>query len=240
MPVPYRSQQSPINFADAEVRSCDFPPDYAEPCWSTRLIATIDKKDHGTNYRFDNLPETIGLNLNGEFFHLAQLHFHVKGEHLLEGKNFEGELHIVHQIPAPPPTTDPSSGGPPRPSTEPEDVRYAVLGVWLVVGKGSQAMDSFVAEITRGLSAKSRTPEVADRTVDVPMDALLPPNPEEFYRYEGSLTTKHDDDNYESVKWLIYRHPLEVSRAALNGIKKIAHPAKTKQYVNRRFVLTSF
>ena len=243
MPVPYRAQQSPIDFADARekdlLKECDFPAGYGQNNWPATLPATPDLKEGGTNYVFAGVSPAIGLTIDGEFYHLAQFHFHADPEHLLGDEVFAAELHIVHQTPYPPSKITPQPGQPLPPRFEPEDIRYAVLGIWLVVGDGSKGLNDFLIGLSGKAGGRRRAAEDADGPILVPMEALLPTNPEQFFRYEGSLTTKRDDDNVESVKWLVYRNPLVVSRAVLRAVKRVAYPAKSKQYVNRRFVLTS-
>lgn len=59
---------------------------------------------------------------------------------------------------------------------------------------------------------------VLDQMVHVPgfnVQELLPDRPDEYYRYEGSLTTP---PCYPSVLWTVFRHPVKISQeqASLN------------------------
>ncbi|MBX9580734.1 MAG: carbonic anhydrase family protein [Gemmataceae bacterium] len=76
--------------------------------------------------------------------------------------------------------------------------------------------------------------------IDEACHDLLPENRGVFYSYEGSLTTKADEDNDETVSWVIFREPMWVDRDTLGEFVGLGHQAKKSQELNRWFVFTSF
>uniref|UniRef100_A0A3Q4HP72 Carbonic anhydrase n=1 Tax=Neolamprologus brichardi TaxID=32507 RepID=A0A3Q4HP72_NEOBR len=121
----------------------------------------------------------------------AQLHFHwgsssrpAGSEHTVNSKQYAAELHVVHynsdKYPNISTAVDKSDG-------------LAVLGV--------------LVELISVLSFR-----LSDQKVKVPafnIRALLPTRLDEYYRYDGSLTTP---PCYPSVLWTVFRNPITVSR----------------------------
>ncbi len=66
----------------------------------------------------------------------------------------------------------------------------------------------------------------------------LPSNIEQYYRYEGSLTT---DPFSETVSWVAFRRPKKIKRNLLERlIEGFGHHARLLQPLPRRFVLRNF
>ena len=119
--------------------------------------------------RISNNGHTIQINaapgsfltIAGKKYELAQFHFHHPSEHLLDGKAFPVELHLVHKG---------------------SDGTIAVVGVFFKIGK----MNSQIEQIFRQMP-HSKSPEMLAKGTNNP-SALLPKG-RAFYRYMGSLTT---------------------------------------------------
>jgi carbonic anhydrase len=221
--VACKPQQSPIDFGRAAPFECVFPSDYLAINWGASLEGDIEMTDEGVKYIFNNITPGNGLYLSGDFFPLDQMHFHAPSEHKINGAGAAEELQIVHMQPAP----------------KPENDQYVVLGLWVNAGDGREEVDRFFKDLTGRLKAAKESRNPARIPVILNPNALLPPCPEEFWRYEGSLTTKAGGDNPECVRWVFYRRPLLVSREILTGFIEVGHHAKGVQPLNRRFVLSS-
>uniref|UniRef100_A0A3B4YPQ5 Carbonic anhydrase n=1 Tax=Seriola lalandi dorsalis TaxID=1841481 RepID=A0A3B4YPQ5_SERLL len=131
----------------------------------------------------------------------AQLHFHwgssnraAGSEHTVNSKQYAAEMHVVHfnsdKYPNMSMAVDKSDG-------------LAVLGVLIEVGEFSPAFEQFLKFIN-GIKYRGK--------VQVPgfnIRALLPARLDEYYRYDGSLTTP---PCYPSVLWTVFRNHVTISR----------------------------
>ncbi|KAL7858232.1 hypothetical protein AOLI_G00183340 [Acnodon oligacanthus] len=131
----------------------------------------------------------------------AQLHFHwgspnvlAGSEHTVNGKQFAAEMHVVHfnsgKYPNITMALDKSDG-------------LAVLAVFIEVGEFNPAFEQFLKYVN-GIKYR-------DQKVQVPafnIQDLLPAHLDEYYRYDGSLTTP---PCYPSVLWTVFRHPVTIS-----------------------------
>ncbi|CAL8261901.1 unnamed protein product [Merluccius merluccius] len=148
-----------------------------------------------------SLPSRMVLSSLPHRYSAAQLHFHwgstnapTGSEHLVNGKRFAAEMHIVHfnsdKYANVSMAVDKSDG-------------LAVLGVLVEVGEFNPAFDQFLKFIN-GIKYR-------DQRVKVPgfnIRALLPARLDEYYRYDGSLTTP---PCYPSVLWTLFRSPIQIS-----------------------------
>ena len=159
-----------------------------------------------------DLPgEQQALTLNGKAFEPKGFHFHAHSEHLVNGSAYPMELHIVHQ--------------------NDDDGTRAVVGVFIDdQGTSGSKSDNSVNQLIDSL--ESEHPSTVAASV------ILPQSTEQFYRYEGSLTTPPYDEN---VSWLVMREPIHVSPETLNRLKQEqGHEARPAQDLNRRFLLANF
>jgi carbonic anhydrase len=131
----------------------------------TLNVVNTGSPDHEATVRA-NVPAGAGaLVVGGTTYNLLQFHFHIPGEHLLNGHEFDMELHLVHQ--------DPASGG------------LLVVGRWIEVGSPSPLLDPIFSDLPPS-PASPRTVTGFD------LGGLLPSTLTSF-RYPGSrpsLTTK--------------------------------------------------
>ena len=126
-------------------------------------------------------------------YHLVQFHFHAPSEHMIDGKVYDAELHLVHTN---------------------------ILGETLVVGVLLSSSPSTtpslfdqimnIAPIVGGASAG--TPGVEFEATD-----LLPPY-RGFYTYTGSLTTPPCT---ESVRWIVLTTPVSVTQSFIYQLHSI-------------------
>ena len=152
------------------------------------------------------------MRVGGKQYDALQLHFHHPSEHLLNGRRFPMETHIVHQGP---------------------DGTLGVLAIFFETGKANPAFQRVLDAMP---SDKNQTRQVADAVVRA-SDFLPPANQRSFYRYEGSLTTPPCS---ETVDWVVLSQPVQVSREQINAFERV-YPfnARPLQPLDRRFLLKS-
>ncbi|XP_059617894.1 carbonic anhydrase 2 [Phlebotomus argentipes] len=155
--------------------------------------------------------ELTGGPLGADKYLLEQFHCHWgcsdnKGsEHTVDGLSYSGELHLVHWN-----ATKYSSFD--EAARQPDGL--AVLGVFLKRGKHHPNLDKIV-QLMPFITHKG------DRvTLPTPLDpgSLLPSCNSGYWTYLGSLTTPPCS---ESVIWIIFKEPIEVSEDQLNAFRKL-------------------
>ncbi|MCW1979423.1 carbonic anhydrase family protein [Xanthomonas campestris pv. campestris] len=152
------------------------------------------------------------MRVGGKQYDALQLHFHHPSEHLLNGRRFPMEAHIVHQGP---------------------DGTLGVLAIFFETGKANPAFQRVIDAMPND---KNQTRQVADAVVRA-SDFLPPATQRSFYRYEGSLTTPPCS---ETVDWVVLSQPVQVSREQINAFERV-YPfnARPLQPLDRRFLLKS-
>ncbi|XP_053282407.1 carbonic anhydrase 12 [Pleuronectes platessa] len=149
-----------------------------------------------------SLPSKMHISSLPHRYTAAQLHFHwgssgrpAGSEHMVNSRQFAAEMHVVHfnsdKYPNMSMAVDKSDG-------------LAVLGVLIEVGEFNPAFDQFL-KFVNGIKYR-------DQRVQVPgfnVRALLPARLDEYYRYDGSLTTP---PCYPSVLWTLFRNHVTISR----------------------------
>ncbi|XP_036963334.1 carbonic anhydrase 12 isoform X1 [Acanthopagrus latus] len=149
-----------------------------------------------------SLPSKMYISGLPHRYTAAQLHFHwgssgrpAGSEHMVNGRQYAAEMHVVHynsdKYPNMSTAVDKSDG-------------LAVLGVLIEVGEFNPAFEQFLKFIN-GIKYR-------DQRVQVPgfnIRALLPARLDEYYRYDGSLTTP---PCYPSVLWTVFRDHVTISR----------------------------
>ncbi|MFO3706307.1 carbonic anhydrase [Xanthomonas codiaei] len=150
--------------------------------------------------------------VGGKQYDALQLHFHHPSEHLLNGRRFPMEAHIVHQGP---------------------DGTLGVLAIFFETGTANPAFQRVLDAMPAGTD---QTRKVADASVRA-SDFLPPGTPRSFYRYEGSLTTPPCS---ETVDWVVLSQPVQVSREQIDAFERV-YPfnARPLQRLDRRFLLKS-
>ncbi|MEE8574070.1 MAG: carbonic anhydrase family protein [Thermodesulfobacteriota bacterium] len=108
-----------------------------------------------------NYDEGSTIKIGGRVYDLLQLHFHTKSEHQVNGKNYSGEMHLVHR----------NSHG-----------QLAVVGVLIKKGAKNSAFGNIFASLP---TSKSKVRHLRSK-----VNALkMLPKSGEYWTYNGSLTT---------------------------------------------------
>ena len=140
----------------------------------------VDFLDNGHTIQV-TYDEGSTLTVGGIEYHLRQFHFHAPSEHTVDGQHYPIELHLVHQS---------ETGG------------LVVLGVFLEEGEPNPVIGALIEGLPAAAGEESHFEHVA---IDV--DAFIP-SIDEYYRYEGSLTTPPCS---EGVRWAVFTEPLAAS-----------------------------
>ncbi len=157
-----------------------------------------------------NTPPGSKLTIDGTAYELFQFHFHHPSEHLLAGKHFEMELHLVHRA---------AAGG------------LAVLGVLITPGAANPALAPIWAAMPPH-EAPPRT--IPDSTIE---PARLLPADRTYFRYMGSLSTPPCT---EGLVWTVLRSPIEASHEQIHAFATVfPMNARPPQSLHHRFVLES-
>jgi len=202
--------QSPINIVTSEYVSL--------PAWKfagyDQDFKSIQINNNGHSIKFSSsdisMPSVNGGGLPGNFV-FAQGHFHwgnsshVGSEHLIGGKSFPLELHLVHFN---------SKYG-----TIGEAVKYpdglAVIGIMHeLAGIDNPHLDPIMEMLQKIKFAKSEV----DMKRKFSLSSLLPLDASAFYRYSGSLTTPGCN---EIVTWSVLHHPQFVSEQQLERLRSV-------------------
>uniref|UniRef100_A0A182XHA9 Alpha-carbonic anhydrase domain-containing protein n=1 Tax=Anopheles quadriannulatus TaxID=34691 RepID=A0A182XHA9_ANOQN len=158
--------------------------------------------------------------LQKEQFILEQFHCHwgcsdSRGsEHTVDGESFAGELHLVHWNQSKYKSFAEAAGHPDG---------LAVLGVFLKVGKPHPELD-IIARLLPFITHKGDRVSIGslrDRqvTLNKPLDpARLLPEGKAYWTYLGSLTTPPCS---ESVTWILFKEPIEVSHEQLELFREM-------------------
>ncbi|XP_048887193.1 carbonic anhydrase 12-like isoform X1 [Brienomyrus brachyistius] len=158
-------------------------------------------------------------------------------EHTIDGKRFAAELHVVHF------NSDKYSNV--SVATEMSD-GLAVLAVLIEVAEFNPAFDQLLKFIS---GVKFR-----DQKVQVPafnIRHLLPLRLDQYYRYDGSLTTP---PCYPSVLWTVFRNPITISHTQFLTLATAIYSSReqepvpvpldgnyrTPQSTDERVILVSF
>ncbi|MCC4600460.1 carbonic anhydrase [Xanthomonas melonis] len=158
-----------------------------------------------------DLHDGGSMSTGGKQYQAMQLHFHHPSEHLLNGRRFPMEAHIVHQGP---------------------DGTLGVLAIFFETGKANPAFQRVLDAMPKD---KHQIQRVADATVRA--SDFLPTDRRNFFRYEGSLTTPPCS---ETVDWVVLAQPVQVSEEQINAFERV-YPfnARPLQPLDRRFLLKS-
>lgn len=170
---------------------------------------TVTNSGHSAQVNMAINASVSGGKLPGEYI-FSQLHFHwgatnTRGsEHTVDGVRFPAELHLVHY-----------------------NRRYGSMGralkhdgglaVFSVLLKLSPLDNPFLKSIIDSL-IKIGKPGESACTVPVPLQDFLPSTTENFFRYEGSLTTPPCT---EVVVWTVFRKTISISSNQLEQFRQL-------------------
>lgn len=230
MPLPptqanYWPQQSPIDLYKRESFFVKVPQSYFK--WKYRdapYPGTFEGEPGHRNFVL-KLPKSSRppmIRLGHARAELKKIHLHMPSEHDLNGKDHQGEIHLIHEVQAPTNGSD-----------------LIVLGVFFELHDAAKdhtiiSLDAHGADI-HGTSDENPCHDTLVFAID---PGKLMPNTNRWFRYEGSLTSKPYS---EIVSWLVFVEPLAVSAQNLALLKKYAdQPERETQPINRRFILRNF
>jgi carbonic anhydrase len=241
-------RQSPINIVIKDTQLSELldkitlsEPSHPGGNFSGSAIMAVNN-GHTVGFKFNHVIEVLGGELNA--FRVAGAHFHwgetdeTGSEHLLDGQHFPLELHIVTY----------------------DQERYdglmkaihgynslAVLGIQYIISEeDNPALESIIDAVQK--VQEPRAPVDVD---DFDLSSLLPEHTDQYYRYEGSLTTPPCS---QSVVWTVFKHPATISSAQLAHFRQllegppeedgtpdyISHNWRPVQPLHKRVVQRSF
>lgn len=211
-PIANGKNQSPIDLITGEAKY-----DSGLKPLTAKYTPFSDAKflNNGHSVQFQPSPgnpsELTGGMLTAKY-NFEQFHFHWGGndaegsEHRVDGKMYPAELHFVHWNSTCPSFKDAVGSGGPN--------GLCVLGFFLKVGAENAALKPII-----DLLSQVKDPGTS---VTVPgkydMQAILPATLTDYYTYDGSLTTP---PLAECVKWIVFKKPLEVSKAQMEAFRSV-------------------
>ncbi|KAG8440206.1 hypothetical protein GDO86_006119 [Hymenochirus boettgeri] len=161
---------------------------------------TVSNNGHSVSV---TLVPTMKIEIEPFHYTASQLHLHwghknnPKGsEHCIEGRRFPAEVHVVHYNSDK--YTDITK------ATEAAD-GLAVLGILIEVGSFNPSFENILSHLN-SIKYKDQSIQIAGFNVQ----ELFPKRLDEYFRYEGSLTTPPCNP---SVLWTVFRNPVLISEA---------------------------
>lgn len=150
------------------------------------------------------------LELEGDKNRLAQFHLQSPSEHIVKGRPYDMEMHLVHVN---------------------RKKQLAVVGVLLKAGRESPTLK----QVWRRMPADANV-KVEEVGTKISVADLLP-NDKSYYNYSGSLTTPPCS---EGVKWFVLKTPVEVSKTQIKKfVSVVGKYARPVQGINKRPLFAS-
>ena len=195
------TRQSPIDLTGAETRSLE-PPTFDYGASGIELMNT----GHTVEVAYD---AGSWLGLDGIRYALEQVDFHAPSEHVIDGRSFPMEIHLVH-----------------RSASD----SIAVVGLLMELGDSNAVL----RPIFDNLPAGTELPRaVLDARVSI---ADLLPDAATWFRYDGSLTTPPCT---ETVAWAVLASPRQVDAAQIEQLRAVVHDNnRPLQPTNGRAIVT--
>ncbi|KAH3727792.1 hypothetical protein DPMN_053737 [Dreissena polymorpha] len=202
-------RQSPINIVSRKAEyDSDLKPLNIE--YLPEDEVKLKNNGHTIDIQITQPGFLTGGPVGNQQFRLAQFHLHwgaddTRGsEHTIDGEAFAAELHIVHWN-----TTYGSFAA----AVDKSD-GLAVLGIMIESGDVHPGF-SVVSDNLDGLIQPGSTDTISS-SLD-PTD-LLPDNIDDYWTYEGSVPIP---PLYESVRWIVFKEPVEFSHDQLNALRSL-------------------
>jgi len=171
---------------------------------------------HSAQVTFDSEGSSLEGGPLSHKYQVAQFHLHwgkdnnSGSEHRINGKMYAAELHIVHWN-----SELFKSVG----DAISQDQGLCVLGMFLTVGKEHAGL--------KAMTDKLKDIQYSGDSIDLKDGfdpaTLLPKDLGSYYTYLGSLTTP---PLYESVTWVVFKEPLEVSEEQMNAFRSLNEISK--------------
>uniref|UniRef100_UPI0005CB4E8E alpha carbonic anhydrase 7-like n=1 Tax=Fragaria vesca subsp. vesca TaxID=101020 RepID=UPI0005CB4E8E len=208
--------QSPIDLSDQRVQ---IVPNLGELKINHKPSnATLKNRGHDIKLRWVGDAGLIEID-SIEYF-LQQAHWHSPSDHLINGKRYDMELHMVYASPDPKVQNS-----------------IVVVGVLYEIGRP----DSFLSKLMKDVALM--TNQKAERSIGVidPAQIIQLGGNKNYYRYVGSLTIPPCT---EGVIWIISKQFGTVSKVQMNLLRVAVHDyaemnARPEQPLNHREIQTS-
>lgn len=155
-------------------------------------------------------------------YKLQQFHCHwgenskCGSEHTVNGQSFSGELHLVHW------NADLFKS---FKEAARSNAGLAVLGIFLQLGREHEEL-SKLTRIMKNVPCMGDTTPISEK-VD---PASFIPGDHSYWTYQGSLTTP---PCYESVTWIVFKQPMEVSEEQLEEFRKLLSKSPEPENENK-------
>ena len=187
-------EQSPVDLSHSiPVGTVPLERQLTTPTLTVEQRARVmDLVDNGHTIQVTN-DVPMALDLGGEHYELVQFHFHAPSEHTFDGKHAPLEIHYVHR----------STGG-----------QLAVLGALLEEGEHEPLLDPILAALPER-PGDSRHLEGLDLDM-----SQLRPLPQQYFFYEGSLTTPPCS---EGVLWIVMGELRQISPDQMAALTPLLH-----------------
>ncbi|KAH3803405.1 hypothetical protein DPMN_131665 [Dreissena polymorpha] len=180
--------------------------------------AKLKNNEHSIECQITKPGFLNGGPLGNQQFRLAQLHLHweaddIRGsEHTIDGKQFAAEIHLVHW--------NTKYGSLAKAANKSDGL--AVLGIMIKFRKFKHFPSApvFIDASSSKFQSVEKHPFFSCVTIPSSLDPinLLPDNIDDFWTYEGSLTTPHLD---ESVQWIVFKEPVAFSYDQLDALRSL-------------------
>ena len=203
------SQQSPVDIRPESTYETSFSNRGLRVGYNANVKAKVKPKDDHFMVEYTQ-SASQDITLNNQEFYLLQFHFHAYSEHWIDSYQFPMEMHIVNQH---------SKTG-----------DLAVLGI-MIESENKKRKATHSGLITNDTS------DGLPFTINVKPKEWLPKQTNQYFRYEGSLTTPEYD---EIVSWLVFTNPIVLPSAEIRLLRKyFGLEARFPQPLNRRYVLSN-
>jgi len=198
-------------------------------------------QDRHFSYFSRRFPSLTGGGLPARY-RFDGLHFHWGpdnggSEHTFEGKAFAMELHMVHFNTEYGSSITEALSNAAKSPKQPNDV-LAVLGIFVTLqNEDNPKLEPLVKTIDK-ITEKNEKVQIRS----FPLADLLPRNTDDFFRYNGSLTTPGCN---EVVVWTVFKDTIGISAKQLQKFRELkdAHGEKIllnyrpTQFINHRQIL---
>jgi len=199
----FGTQQSPINLEH-------------EGTLHANHLNDLEFNYHSSELKILNNGHTVQINpdpdnhliIDAQNFDLLQFHFHHPSEHVVYGKHYPMEAHLVHRN---------SQTG-----------ELAVLGILFALGHENENLNTIWSQLPEHKSEERSIIGHLNPLQMIPAQKLA-------YRYNGSLTTPPCS---QIVRWIVFEEPMEASGGQLSKFAKIfPNNARPAQPSNHRLII---
>uniref|UniRef100_A0A8C5QR93 Carbonic anhydrase n=1 Tax=Leptobrachium leishanense TaxID=445787 RepID=A0A8C5QR93_9ANUR len=214
------SHQSPINICTKKARHDPI----LKPLniqYDSKTSKRIVNMGHCFNVEFDDTADMSVINdgpLTGKY-RLRQFHFHWGStdadgsEHVIDGKVYPAELHIVHWNSHRYPTFEEAAKHPDG---------LAVIGVLLKIGEKNPVLQTIIDNL-----GQVKTKGKEHMLIKYELSSMLPKDLN-YWTYPGSLTT---EPYFECVTWIVLQHAIPISSAQLTQFRGLLCTAENEKPV---------